>query len=327
MEEWGIKGKVRCLVTDAASNMIACARALQVRHSICVTHSLNLIVQKSFDQVPILNDIRAKSRKIVTYFRTSTTAKDRLSHMQDSMGRSKHILQIEVETWWNSTLVMLQHLYEQCEAVGAALTSLSTDLRPLTSREYDIIGETVKVLGPFHQATVELSEEKRVSASKTIPLMKMLRHTVQCEASHLDTDPAKLLAESLIRRLREHLAGLETMSVTTLATLLDPRFKVLGFYSQLKANKAVKRLWMECANVVTSRKTKSSGPSETKLFAQRSISSFHPSSASNRLNWTRAQRSVMIWNRSSRESWLQERRAGRGDRRRWRSFGWKKRMP
>ncbi|KAL7391752.1 hypothetical protein ABVT39_014144 [Epinephelus coioides] len=41
------------------------------------------------------------------------------------------------------------------------------------------------------------------------------------------------------------------MSVTMLATLLDPSFKVLGFYSQLKANKAVKRLRMECANVFT----------------------------------------------------------------------------
>lgn len=68
--------------------------------------------------------------------------------MQDSMGRPKHKLQIEIETRWNSTLFMLQRLYEQREAVGAALASLSTDLRPLTSREYDTIGET-KSFRPF----------------------------------------------------------------------------------------------------------------------------------------------------------------------------------
>lgn len=39
-----------------------------------------------------------------------------------------------------------------------------------------------------------------------------------------------------------------------LATLLDPRFKVLGFHSQLKASVAVKQLGMECANVVTVQK-------------------------------------------------------------------------
>lgn len=47
MEEWGIKGKVSCLVTDAAANMKASARILQVRHNICVAHTLNLIVRKS----------------------------------------------------------------------------------------------------------------------------------------------------------------------------------------------------------------------------------------------------------------------------------------
>lgn len=47
MEEWGIAGKVRCLVTDAAANMISCARMLACiqmvcRHTICIAHSINL---------------------------------------------------------------------------------------------------------------------------------------------------------------------------------------------------------------------------------------------------------------------------------------------
>lgn len=62
---------------------------------------------------------------------------------------------------------MLQCLFEQREAVGAAVISLCTDLLPLSSREYDATEEELKVLGPFHQATVEQSEEK---ASKVIPL-------------------------------------------------------------------------------------------------------------------------------------------------------------
>lgn len=41
MEEWGIAGNVRCLVTDAAANMISCARMLQIRHAICIAHSMN----------------------------------------------------------------------------------------------------------------------------------------------------------------------------------------------------------------------------------------------------------------------------------------------
>ncbi|XP_047461459.1 E3 SUMO-protein ligase ZBED1-like [Mugil cephalus] len=76
MEEWGIAGKVRCLVTDAAANMTACARMLQIRHTICIAHSLNIIVRKSCDQIPTITEIRNKTRHIVTYFRSSVTAKE-----------------------------------------------------------------------------------------------------------------------------------------------------------------------------------------------------------------------------------------------------------
>lgn len=56
--------------------------------------------------------------------------------------------------------------------------------------------------------------------------------------------------DNLIRRLREHLANLESVGMMMLAILLDPRFKDLGFHSPLKANEAVKRLQMECCHVV-----------------------------------------------------------------------------
>lgn len=48
----------------------------------------------------------------------------------------------------------------KCEAVGTALASLCTDILPLSS--HDGAEETLKVLSPFHKATVELCEEKRI---------------------------------------------------------------------------------------------------------------------------------------------------------------------
>lgn len=46
LKEWAFEEKVKCLVTDAAANMIAAANILQVQHAICLTHTLNLIVKK-----------------------------------------------------------------------------------------------------------------------------------------------------------------------------------------------------------------------------------------------------------------------------------------
>lgn len=50
MAEWGIRDKVRSLVTDAAPNMVACAKLLDVRHINCFAHILNLVVKKSLSQ-------------------------------------------------------------------------------------------------------------------------------------------------------------------------------------------------------------------------------------------------------------------------------------
>lgn len=75
MSQWGIAHKITGLVTDGAANMGACAKVLNVRHSHCVAHALNLCVKKALQQNPVLSNIRAQSRKIVGYFKSSTTAK------------------------------------------------------------------------------------------------------------------------------------------------------------------------------------------------------------------------------------------------------------
>ncbi|KAJ7997536.1 hypothetical protein DPEC_G00230030 [Dallia pectoralis] len=98
MEEWCIKDKVKCLVTDAAATMTACVRSMNVRHAVCIAHALNLIVRKSFEEISSFNDIRSKCRKLVTYFGTSTTAKERLAQVQEQMGRPVLKMIIEVDT-------------------------------------------------------------------------------------------------------------------------------------------------------------------------------------------------------------------------------------
>ncbi|XP_073670667.1 E3 SUMO-protein ligase ZBED1-like [Paramisgurnus dabryanus] len=251
MEEWGITHKVTSLVTDAAANMLACARELNLKHSVCIAHVLNLMVKKALDQTPGLPDLRTKARKLVSLFRCSTTAKERLVQMQLHLGKTHLKLLQEVETRWNSTFLMFQRLHELREAVGATMASLQTDTSPLTSEEYFYIGECLGVLSPFYEATVELCEEKQVSASKIIPLLKMVDHALSEEMGKKTSVMAKQLAEMMMRQLREKMHNLQSMSILTLPTLLDPRFKTLGFLSPSKGNEAVKRLTSECAFIIS----------------------------------------------------------------------------
>ena len=180
--------------------------------------------------------------------------------VQEQLAKPRLKLIQEVETRWNSTFNMLQRLFEQREPVGAALASLTTDIPPLSSEEYSIISDSLVVLAPFNNATTELSQEKRVSGSKVIPLLTMLDHCLTEETMKM-TSIGSSLAGKLRSLLREKLDRIQTMSIMCLATLLDPRFRKIGFLSPTRADEADKRLRAECASVMRASSSSSSPPS------------------------------------------------------------------
>lgn len=71
---------------------------------------------------------------------------------------------------------MLQRLCDQREPVSAALSSLQSDVVPLTSTEFAAISKMLTLLQPLKQATTEMTEEQRVSASK--PLLRILQNNL-----------------------------------------------------------------------------------------------------------------------------------------------------
>lgn len=170
--------------------------------------------------------------------------------MQRQMGRPTLKLLQEVETRWNSTYHMLQRLVDLREPVGAALASLNTDITTLTSAEFTTISGCLSLLSGFNDATIELSEEKNVSGSKVVPLLKMLEQMLQEEMAKTAEAVAKEMGEHLLRQLRERLHTLQSMSIMSLATLLDPRFKLIGFFSPSKDAEATKRLVAECGALI-----------------------------------------------------------------------------
>ena len=120
MAEWGIEGKVTSIVTDAGANMIASDKSMNLRHALCFAHSLNLVVKKSLDATAGIDNIRTRARKVVTFFKTSTTAKEKLREVQKQFNRPVKKLIQEVDTRWNSTFLMLQHLFEERQSVGGS---------------------------------------------------------------------------------------------------------------------------------------------------------------------------------------------------------------
>lgn len=83
--------------------------------------------------------------------------------------------------------------------------------------------------------------------------MRMIHIELQRQATTVTKTAAQQLAENLRKRLTDAICSMESLSVMTLATLLDPRFKKIGFVSQQKASEAVKRLQSECAEEMRSQ--------------------------------------------------------------------------
>ncbi|KAI7795648.1 putative zinc finger BED domain-containing protein 4-like [Triplophysa rosa] len=185
---------------------------------------LNLVVTKSLSRTSDLDDIRTRARRIVAHFKSSTTAKEKLSEIQRQMGRPEHKLLQEVETRWNSTFTMLQRL-------------LNTTLLPLSAEDYDTINQCLSVLS-------------LVSGSKVIPIVKMLKHLASRQCASITHPIASNLVNNIHTNLQEKFAGLEKVTSLTLATLLDPRFKEVGFCSMTNCQAAVERLTRECASVI-----------------------------------------------------------------------------
>lgn len=171
----------------------------------------------------------------------------------------------EVETRWNSLYDRLQRLLDLREPVGAALASVTTDIMPLSSADYDVISECLEVLAPFQYATTELSEEKRVSASKIIPIVRMIKHVVAEKTALARHDVASSLGTALQQQIIKRCSTVETIRVLALATLLDPRFKALGFSNEDHAQEAERQLTEECAAVLQLSSDQAEEPSTSQV--------------------------------------------------------------
>ncbi len=170
------------------------------------------------------------------HFRSCPTAMNRLSQFQHQMGRTQHKLIQEAK--WKSTFTMFQRLYEQREPLGAVLSTLKSELSPFTADEYDSMNQCLRILGPLHQATVEMSEEKRVSASKVIPMISMLKISIRQMCTQMTSDTGSQLAANLLKQMNERLATHEQTSCLALATFLDPRFKTVVFSIRIRIRKS-----------------------------------------------------------------------------------------
>ncbi|XP_022163234.1 zinc finger BED domain-containing protein 4-like [Myzus persicae] len=95
----------------------------------------------------------------------------------------------------------------------------------LTADEIDLAKEMLSVLRPMEVATRELCGQKYVTSSKVIPLINCLIQ--KTESINISNPIALTLKQAMLENLDKRFGRMEEISLLSVATILDPRFKTI----------------------------------------------------------------------------------------------------
>ena len=222
------------LVSDNASNMIVAAKEFETElHVGCFAHTLNLACGRAL-KISSVAKLLGKMRNIVAFFHRSCLATKMLQEKQKLLQLPEHKLIIDVQTRWNSALDMLSRFLEQQPAVYAALTSKDlrgkTNLTTLNESDISEAEELVIVLTPLKIATVALCEESVPTVSLIRPVMYKLEGFMAEKDD--DTNLIKQVKKAVLTDLSGRYTDSHVQNRLTLASLIDPRFKLVPFLSE-----------------------------------------------------------------------------------------------
>uniref|UniRef100_H3ADV8 HAT C-terminal dimerisation domain-containing protein n=1 Tax=Latimeria chalumnae TaxID=7897 RepID=H3ADV8_LATCH len=225
LEKWNTTyDKIQLLLHDGGSNMVKVAVDTKLSDVTCFLHSLHLVVKEGLLSQRAVSDIVSTSRRIVSHFKHSPTAKD----IQAEIGLVQHFLLQEEPTRWNTCVYMLEHLGQQRRAISEHDFGHN-----LTTCQWQLLEKI-----PFEEATCLCSADS-VSISLVIPTIKML--TMSLNSIENDSG-VKTMKETLLHEMDQRFSYYAKNPIYSMATLLDPRLKNKFFSSDALAKKAISDL-------------------------------------------------------------------------------------
>ncbi|CAJ0919237.1 unnamed protein product [Ranitomeya imitator] len=159
------------VVCNNGWNLVAALRRGELTHIPCLAHVLNLMVQRFLKTYPELPDLCAR-------FRKSATASAVLAVLQQCLQLPAHRLVCDVPMSWNSTLQMLERIWEQERAAvdyqheqGHLYSVQTSHIRP---QEWTWMLDICTILYYFEDSTKMVSSDDAI-ISVTIPLLCVLK--------------------------------------------------------------------------------------------------------------------------------------------------------
>ncbi|GLD48622.1 zinc finger BED domain-containing protein 4-like isoform X1 [Lates japonicus] len=211
-----------------------------------------------------VRDIIATLKSCAGHFGHSVLAKQRLRAIQEELGLPTHSINQAVQTRWNSTLHMLQRMFEQRCALNVYASDHGHISCP-SAAQWDIVSNLIETLEPLEEVTLEMSHSES-SASCVIPSISVLKMMLQHEGP--SSAGIKTLRTSMLDSLTRRFSKAEDTKCLVLATVLDPRYKDKAFTSAETVEKAKDWLKEEAAHD-TAKTVEETGEAEAAAKRQR----------------------------------------------------------
>lgn len=224
VREWGLEDKVVAICTDNARNIVLGVERAKYDNFRCAAHTLQLSLNKAVKDAAI-DTLLSKCRKIVGHFKHSPYLENQLDKKLKEQGLAVCKLKQDIVTRWNSTYFMFESLMKAKRGIIDVLSTHSSDIRPLTTVEWEMIEKMIACLKPCLEISDLLGGSKYVTGSVVLPAVTHLKLSLRCS----DVDPGyiarfkRTLVEDLMARINDW-CNLKTYQE---ATALDPRFKYL----------------------------------------------------------------------------------------------------
>lgn len=228
---WNIT-TTRChtVISDGAANMVRTFTDVRVNRISCFVHTIQLVVKDGLLSQRAVIDACAVSRSLVSHFRHSSSATDRLSEIQQELGLPLHKLIQDVATRWSSTHQMITRLTEQRRAVTVYITECDDKKRPAlpTVNQWQLLERVSVLLEQFAQLTAE-SCKADASISYVIPALSAVSYFLESTESDTITSGVNTMKRELLSSLQRRFAAVMTNKYYVVATAVDPRFKLQFF--------------------------------------------------------------------------------------------------
>lgn len=254
VRKFGLQDKVLVCVTDNASNIVGAIKdVISWKHFPCFAHTVNLIVNDGLDSQ---SELLSKIKSIVGYFKRSTTSSEILTKTQSNAGIKTPLKLLQsVETRWNSTYYMLQRFLELGDNIKMAIALLnSKNIEQLTTEEWGRCRDLSQILKPFEEISKRMCGGKYVTGSEVIVIVQGLNEVLEKLNNRITDTAMKSVVASLRKSLHDRLKNIEFSKTIGVATLLDPRYKLLPFRETPVAADELKKLVISYLEKIISKK-------------------------------------------------------------------------